>query len=79
MLKRPGFLCVSDLDREDGAFHGKEFTGHKGFDRTELCDKAEKAGFKNIRFNTVMEIERVAQGGTKEVFPLFLMTAEKGE
>ena len=79
MLKRPGYLCISDLDKEDGTFHGKDFKGHEGFDRAELHDKAEKAGFRNVRLSTVMELTKNSESGGKKVFPLFLMTAEKRE
>lgn len=77
MLKTPGYLCIVDLDKEDGSFHGTDFTGHKGFNRKELYDKTEKTGFRNIRFNTVTELTKPTESGKKKAFPLFLMTAGK--
>jgi len=77
MLKSPGTLCIADLDKEDGSFHGRDFTGHKGFDRKELSAKTEKAGFSHIRFDTVKELNKLVDTGVNKVFPLFLMTAEK--
>jgi 2-polyprenyl-3-methyl-5-hydroxy-6-metoxy-1,4-benzoquinol methylase len=67
-------LCVVDLDREDGSFHGAGFTGHHGFDRRELAATARRAGFHPVAFETVHEMTRETENGTQH-FPLFLMTA----
>jgi ubiquinone/menaquinone biosynthesis C-methylase UbiE len=56
LLGRPGYLCVADLDKEDGSFHQDEFHGHLGFDRDELSAKARQAGFQAIRFTTVFHM-----------------------
>jgi ubiquinone/menaquinone biosynthesis C-methylase UbiE len=77
ILKEGGFLCIADLDTEDGSFHGDGFTGHNGFDRKDLFAQAEKAGFKNIQIRTVFEFERVVNGTEKRVYPIFLLTAQK--
>jgi SAM-dependent methyltransferase len=76
LLASPGYLCVADLDLEDGSFHGPWFSGHKGFDRTELGSMAERAGFRNVRFNTVLHVQKDESAGQSS-FPLFLMVAEK--
>ncbi len=67
-------LCVVDLDREDGSFHGSGFTGHHGFDRRELAAAARRAGFHPVAFETVHEMTRETENGTQR-FTLFLMTA----
>ncbi len=37
LLEVGGYLCISDLEKEDGSFHGKQVAGvHHGFDRAEL-------------------------------------------
>lgn len=77
MLKEGGFLCIADLDTEDGSFHGEGFTGHNGFDREALVKQTENAGFRNSRIRTVAGIERVVEAGEKKMFPLFLMTVQK--
>lgn len=74
LLTRPGYLCIADLDSEDGSFHGTAFTGHKGFDRNDLARRAEQAGFLNIDFSTVFDIRK---GHPERTYPVFLMTAEK--
>ncbi len=74
LLRTPGYLCIADLDSEDGSFHGDEFSGHKGFDRHDLAQRAERAGFRNIGFSTVFEVRK---GKPERGYPVFLMTAEK--
>jgi 2-polyprenyl-3-methyl-5-hydroxy-6-metoxy-1,4-benzoquinol methylase len=77
LLNRPGYLCVADLDAEEGNFHGKDFKGHNGFDRDELKKTAEAAGFSNVTFRTVLEIKKTASDGAFRSYPVFLMVAEK--
>jgi SAM-dependent methyltransferase len=76
LLDAPGYLCIADLDEEDGSFHGPDFPGHRGFDRKELSEKAEQAGFQAIRFSTIFRTLKEVDGQRRE-FPLFLMLAEK--
>lgn len=77
LLKSPGYLCLADLDSEDGSFHSADFTGHRGFDRQTLQRQATEAGFRNVRCSTVFTISKtVANGGEKD-FPVFLLVAEK--
>jgi len=76
LLASPGYLCAADLDREDGSFHGPDFDGHRGFDREALAETAASAGFRNVRFETVLKIIKETADGKKN-FPLFLMTGEK--
>jgi 2-polyprenyl-3-methyl-5-hydroxy-6-metoxy-1,4-benzoquinol methylase len=78
LLNRPGYLCVADLDSDNGLFHGKGFKGHNGFDREGLKKVTRQAGFTNTRFRTVFEIKKVSYHDKMEhTFPLFLMVAEK--
>lgn len=76
LLEAGGYLCISDLDREDGSFHGEGFSGHNGFDRAELKAKAEHAGFAQISFTTVHVMRKNAGGGQGQ-YPMFLMIASK--
>jgi hypothetical protein len=69
-----GWLCIADLDKEDGSFHGIEVDVHHGFDREELAEKVAKAGFAAARFDTVFEIVKETQDGSR-VYPVFLMAA----
>jgi len=76
LLDNSGYLCVADLDKEDGTFHTEEFHGHLGFDREELGAQAKQAGFQTINFSTVFHMGKEVNGVTKD-FPLFLMVARK--
>jgi len=73
-LAEPGFLCIADLDTEDGSFHGAGFDGHLGFDRGELAAKARRAGFAAVEFTTAHSMTKAVGNGHK-AFPIFLMVA----
>jgi len=75
-LAVPGFLCIADLDAEDGSFHGAGFDGHLGFDRGELAAKARRAGFASVEFTTAYTMTK-AVGNGHQTFPIFLMVARK--
>jgi ubiquinone/menaquinone biosynthesis C-methylase UbiE len=79
LLNARGYLCIADLDKEDGSFHGQDVKDvHRGFDRDRLADLAEEAGFTNVRFTTAYEMEHeIDEQGNTGLFPIFLMTAEK--
>lgn len=77
MLDEGGYLCIADLDKEDGSFHGPDVTDvHRGFDRDELTQQAKEAGFSDISFITAFTMNREIDG-EKKTFPIFLMTAKK--
>jgi ubiquinone/menaquinone biosynthesis C-methylase UbiE len=76
MLKPGGSLCIADLDKEDGSFHGIEVDVHHGFDRVDLSRRAENVGFDDIRFQTVFSIAKEQETGTRD-YPVFLMTARR--
>ncbi len=78
-LCAPGaVLCICDLDREDGTFHGSGFTGHNGFDREVLSEAARRAGFHPLTVETVHVMTRGTESGVKS-YPLFLLTGRTGE
>ncbi len=76
LLNPGGWLCVADLDQEDGSFHGVEVDVHHGFARETLQSLAEAAGHADVRFTTVFEIAKETAAGTR-AFPVFLMVARK--
>jgi ubiquinone/menaquinone biosynthesis C-methylase UbiE len=79
LLNSGGSLCIVDLDKEDGSFHGHDVKDvHKGFDRDELAGLARASGFTNISFSTAYQLEEeVDEQGTTKTFPIFLMVAQK--
>ena len=76
LLNPGGWLCVADLDKEDGSFHGSEVDVHHGFARQALQQLAESAGYANVRFDTVFAIAKETVTGIRG-FPVFLMVARK--
>lgn len=78
LLKPGGYLCIADLDAEDGSFHGIEYDVHHGFDRDALATLARAAGLSSVRFRTVFEIVKDREQGPR-AYPVFLMTAQRPE
>ncbi|NTV95926.1 MAG: class I SAM-dependent methyltransferase [Thiobacillus sp.] len=76
LLNPGGHLCIADLDREDGSFHGIEVDVHHGFDREALAGLAKTAGLTDVRFRTVFEIVKQKEG-SERAYPVFLMTARR--
>jgi ubiquinone/menaquinone biosynthesis C-methylase UbiE len=76
-LQSGGWLCVADLDREDGSFHGEGAEVHHGFERDAIARAASGAGFADISFETVFSITK-EQDGAARGYPVFLMSARKG-
>ena len=76
LLANKGYLCIADLDKEDGSFHRAGYEGHKGFDRDELGGQLSRLGFLKIRFTTCYQMTKEVETGIK-TFTLFLMIAEK--
>ena len=72
LLVEGGHLCVVDLEAEDGSFHGADFHGHQGFERSELAGHLERAGFADVEFSPCHHVVR--DTGT---FPMFLAVARR--
>ena len=73
LLNNNGSIAIADLDIEDGSFHTSD-TGvfHFGFDRTKFLNLAEKAGFRNLKIQTVSTIEKPTGN-----YSVFLLTGKK--
>lgn len=76
LLNPGGYLCIADLDQEDGSFHGPEVDVHHGFDQGDLAQRTAQAGFADVRFQTVFTITKERETGTQD-YPVFLMTARR--
>lgn len=74
LLVEHGYLCIVDLEEEDGSFHGDDFEGRHGFDRSELASMLSAAGFIDISFRECHRLVR--ETGT---YPLFLAVSRRGE
>ena len=78
ILNPGGFLCIADLDKEDGSFHGHHVHHvHHGFDRNDLEEKAKEAGFTDVVFTTAYKLTKDVEE-EPQTFPIFLMVAKKG-
>lgn len=71
LLADGGYLCVVDLEAEDGSFHDNDpdFDGHNGLARADLNARLEAAGFTDVRFE---RCHAIPKNGT--LYPLFLAT-----
>ena len=58
LLKPGGYLCIADLDREDGTFHRHDVDVHHGFDRTELAARLTAAGLQDVTVEDCTELVR---------------------
>ncbi len=76
LLKPGGWLCIADLDQEDGSFHGIQVDVQYGFDRDALAAQATQAGFADIRFSTLFEIVKTTEAGSR-AYPVFLLLARR--
>jgi ubiquinone/menaquinone biosynthesis C-methylase UbiE len=78
LLNKDGYLCIVDLDEEDGSFHKDhpDFDGHNGFNQEELKNILSRAGFNDIESNTFFYDEKIIEG-QKVNYSLFLMKARK--
>ncbi|MGD0820941.1 MAG: class I SAM-dependent methyltransferase [Desulfomonilia bacterium] len=74
ILSPDGYLCIADLDLDDGKFHGtNEGVFHFGFDRAKLRQVFMEAGFDAIRDRTATEVMKPTADGIKQLFTIFLM------
>ena len=76
LLNPGGYLCIADLDQEDGSFHGLEVDVHHGFDQTDLSRRTTQAGFSDAQFQTMFTITKTRESGSQD-YPVFLMTARR--
>ncbi|QDO89277.1 class I SAM-dependent methyltransferase [Ornithinimicrobium ciconiae] len=72
LLRPGGHVCIADLDREDGSFHDHDFGGHHGFDRSELADSLQRAGFTDV---TISDCGSIDKEGT--AYSVFLAVAQR--
>lgn len=76
LLNPGGYLCIADLDKEDGSFHGPEVNLHHGFDQADLGQRTTQAGLTDVHFQTVFTITKARENGTRD-YPVFLMAARR--
>lgn len=78
VLAPGGWLCLADLDSEEGQFHDNPVgVFHSGFDRRALLQSLGEAGFVDGQAGTAAAIEKTGRDGVMRCFTVFLMTARK--
>ncbi len=79
ILNSEGYLCIADLEKEDGSFHSEhlEFDGHKGFSREIIDDFLIKNGFEIYSFNICFTIEKKNGNNENQKYPVFLIIGKK--
>lgn len=75
-----GYLCIADLDPDDGRFH-EDNTGvfHFGFGREALRLIFMEAGFDDVLDANAAEVVKPGVNGELRRFGVFLMTGRKKE
>jgi predicted TPR repeat methyltransferase len=77
-----GYLCIADLDPDDGSFHGdNQGVFHHGFERLHVKDMFEKAGLQHVKDITaakmIKNVEVEEGGGGAREFTVFLVSGQK--
>jgi len=71
-----GYICLSDLDVEDGSFHYPQIVPHNGIDREDVIRNVTKSGMRIICNKTVF-IEERRVDGKKKTYPIFLIIGKR--
>ena len=71
-----GYLCICDLDKEDGTFHSKETVPHHGFERTEIQQLFQHSGL-NVIHSCTGFVNRKIINGQEVDFPVFVLIGQK--
>jgi ubiquinone/menaquinone biosynthesis C-methylase UbiE len=73
-----GYLCVADLDLDEGQFHeDKTWVFHSGFDRKAMRQYFSEAGFEDIKVETAATVAKPSLNQGIRDFTIFLMTGRK--
>jgi len=77
-LSPGGFICIADLDSEDGQFHdSNDGVFHLGFDRAALRELFFKAGFVGVKAFSAATLTKITSEGQNREFGVFLMVGCK--
>lgn len=78
LSKKDGYLCIVDLDEDDGGFHKMEngFNGHNGFNQKELKKVLENNGWNGLESRTFYNDAKNVDGMLLD-YSLFIMLGRK--
>jgi predicted TPR repeat methyltransferase len=77
LLLPGGILCIADLEKEDGSFHGEGFEGHHGFSPDNMKQRLERTGFENIMSRRLYIYKKNNAEGVIREYPLFFLMGSK--
>lgn len=75
-LTQGGYLCLCDLDKEDGSFHEEEQVPHHGLDREFITACLEENQLEVVSNTTVYINKKVVDNVEKE-YPIFMIVGRK--
>lgn len=71
LLKPQGILCISDLEAEDGSFHGEKKVPHNGFHSNLVLEYFRNCGLQNESACIGHVDTKVTDGNVRE-YPIFI-------
>jgi len=78
LLLPGGYLCIADLDPDNGKFHdNNDGVFHQGFDRAVLRGLYNNVGFDSVRDVVATEVAKTGNDGISRKFSIFLMIGQK--
>ncbi|HIP50289.1 MAG TPA: class I SAM-dependent methyltransferase [Candidatus Pacebacteria bacterium] len=78
ILKPNGYLCIGDLNSENGTFHDDNSdVKHFGFEEVELNNILKDSGFKNIKYEEYFIVKKPDNIGNLDNYSMFFMHANK--
>jgi len=75
-LTPSGYLCLCDLDKENGSFHRNEIVPHNGFERASVETLLQDSGMQIVGSSTAFVNVKIIDNA-KVDFPVFLIVATK--
>ncbi|HYG36365.1 MAG TPA: methyltransferase domain-containing protein [Clostridia bacterium] len=79
LLKPGGWFAVTDLDKEDGSFHGPvDDVFHHGFERNQVAQWLAEAGFNEVCVKDAHSVTKPSATGQLRAYAIFLAVGQKG-
>ena len=75
-VKVGGYICLCDLDKEDGAFHQEEIVPHNGFDR-EYIEEILRRNRMKIQDTSTVYVNHKKSNDVDMEFPVFMIIGKK--
>lgn len=75
-LSPKGYLCIIDLEQEDGSFHAPRVVPHNGFNPKLLADQYQQFNVQPIHLSVAFNSQKVIQEMPK-TYPIFMLIGQK--